>query len=199
MQDRVPTYPGRVRLTPVTGQAGVYDMERADEPTQAGTPINKATLLTDAAAAAVEAAAGESSPPSLPSQALAMLAAAISELNGKAVQMETGEYTGTGTYGSANPCTLTFSFEPSIVIIAQMVDTDAETHNVPIVYKWGDATMAVRCERKTSSPPYTYDYMVNTASVSGNALAWYAPSGSFAYYQANISSKRYVYIALAPV
>lgn len=40
--DRVPVYPGRVRMTPVSGQANVYDMVRADQPTQEGTPINKA-------------------------------------------------------------------------------------------------------------------------------------------------------------
>ena len=51
MQDRVPLYPGRVTLTPVTGQANTYDMVRADQPTQEGTPLNKATLLKDATAA----------------------------------------------------------------------------------------------------------------------------------------------------
>ena len=40
--DRVPLYPGRVKLTPVSGQANTYDMVRADQPTQEGTPINKA-------------------------------------------------------------------------------------------------------------------------------------------------------------
>lgn len=47
MKDRVPTYPGRVKLTPVEGQENTYDMTRADQPTQAGTPLNKATLLKD--------------------------------------------------------------------------------------------------------------------------------------------------------
>lgn len=47
MQDRVPLYPGRVMLTPVSGQANTYDMTRADQPTQEGTPLNKATLLKD--------------------------------------------------------------------------------------------------------------------------------------------------------
>ena len=51
MQDRTPRYPGRVKLVPVSGQTNVYDMTRADSPTQEGTPINKATLLTDATAA----------------------------------------------------------------------------------------------------------------------------------------------------
>lgn len=40
--DRVPTYPGRVKLVPVSGQANTYDMVRADEPTVEGTPIDKA-------------------------------------------------------------------------------------------------------------------------------------------------------------
>ena len=38
-------------MTPVAGQANTYDMVRADDPTQAGTPLNKATLLKDATAA----------------------------------------------------------------------------------------------------------------------------------------------------
>ena len=51
MQDRIPLYPGRVKMTPVAGQANTFDMVRADDPTQEGTPINKATLLKDATAA----------------------------------------------------------------------------------------------------------------------------------------------------
>lgn len=47
MKDRVPLYPGRVRLTPVSGQENTYDMVRADEPTQEGTPLSKKTLLQD--------------------------------------------------------------------------------------------------------------------------------------------------------
>ena len=51
MQDRVPLYPGRVKLNPVSGQANTYDLTRADQPTQEGTPLNKASLLKDATAA----------------------------------------------------------------------------------------------------------------------------------------------------
>ena len=40
--DRVAQNPGRVKLTPVSGQTNVYDMERADNPSVVGTPINKA-------------------------------------------------------------------------------------------------------------------------------------------------------------
>ena len=51
MQDRVPLYPGRVTLTPVSGQTNTFDMVRADQPTQEGTPLNKANLFSDETAA----------------------------------------------------------------------------------------------------------------------------------------------------
>ena len=50
VKDRVPMYPGRVKLIPVSGQANTYDLVRADEPIEAGTPINRAlfqSLLDD--------------------------------------------------------------------------------------------------------------------------------------------------------
>lgn len=45
MKDRVSTYPGRVKLQPVEGQANTYDMTRADVPVEPGTPLNQQTLL----------------------------------------------------------------------------------------------------------------------------------------------------------
>lgn len=44
IKNRVPTYTGRVKLTPVSGSANVYDLTRADSPRVVGTPINKALL-----------------------------------------------------------------------------------------------------------------------------------------------------------
>lgn len=43
-KDRVPTHKGRIKLTPVSGQIDTFDMERADDPTEAGTPLDKATF-----------------------------------------------------------------------------------------------------------------------------------------------------------
>lgn len=40
-ENREPTYPGRIRLAEVSGQTGVYDMTRQDEPTVVGTPVDK--------------------------------------------------------------------------------------------------------------------------------------------------------------
>lgn len=40
VKNRMPTYPGRVKMTPVAGAANTFDMVRADEPLEEGTPIN---------------------------------------------------------------------------------------------------------------------------------------------------------------
>lgn len=53
MQDRATLYPGRVKLTPVSGQENTYDMVRADQPTQEGTKLSKATLFDAAAEKAI--------------------------------------------------------------------------------------------------------------------------------------------------
>ena len=48
MQDRIPQYPGRVLVTPENGSAPFYAIiERADNPLEVGTPLNKANLLRD--------------------------------------------------------------------------------------------------------------------------------------------------------
>ena len=53
VKDRIPTYPGRVKLVPVAGQENTYDMVRADSPIEVGTPINRA--LFDSIATVIEA------------------------------------------------------------------------------------------------------------------------------------------------
>lgn len=47
MNDRISLYPGRVKLVPVEGQENTYDLVRADSPTDPGTPLSKANLLSD--------------------------------------------------------------------------------------------------------------------------------------------------------
>jgi hypothetical protein len=64
MTDRVATFPGRVQLLPVDGQENTYDMILADTPTVVGTPLNKASLLSDAAAAGLGLVAANNPTPS---------------------------------------------------------------------------------------------------------------------------------------
>lgn len=53
MKDRIPVYPGRIQLVPSAAGDDLFVLARADEPTQEGTPLNKASLLSDATAAAI--------------------------------------------------------------------------------------------------------------------------------------------------
>ena len=56
MKNRESLYPGRVKLTPVDAAKGIYDLVRADEPQEEGTPLNK--KLLDYAVAACGVTAG---------------------------------------------------------------------------------------------------------------------------------------------
>jgi hypothetical protein len=44
LKDRIPAYPGRIILTPVSGQTNTYDMTLADSPTQDGNKITAAVF-----------------------------------------------------------------------------------------------------------------------------------------------------------
>lgn len=177
MKDRIPTYAGRVTLIPVTGQTNTYTLAMADSPTEAGTPLNKATLLSDATAAAVNSATGTT--PDTPSDALNLLAVTLGGLSGSA-KIETGSYTGDGTTGSSNRTTITFSFEPKLVFIQ-----DASEQALGLPYVWGSAYMIVITRTTTLTAA--------TASVSGNTLRFY---GNSPENQLNKSSIVYNWVAI---
>lgn len=80
MQDRVSKYPGRVRLIPVDTGTGTYDMEKADEPIQAGTELNKNSLFSVSAESYVF---GNSSGDHTVSQAFVQLKQTLSSLQTK--------------------------------------------------------------------------------------------------------------------
>lgn len=123
MQDRVSLYPGRVKLEPVAGQANTYDLTRADQPTQEGTPLNKANLLSDNVAAAIKALlASQTDDPETPNAALNILAQAVDEAATKAnvvdskgnCEIYSGSYVGNS---SNTTTTMTFPHKPYVVMV----------------------------------------------------------------------------------
>lgn len=110
MRDRVPKYPGRVKLVPVTGQENTFDMLRADEPTQPGDPLSKATFLKDATAALLGLDEN-----AVPDDAFSK----IKNLIDAGIKIEMGSYVGTNTFGKNNPNTLRFGFAPKLLILFQ--------------------------------------------------------------------------------
>ena len=97
-----------------------------------------------------------------------------------AIKLETGSYTGTGTYGQSNPNTLTLPFKPKVVFVTRkdsFLGTDGAF--VGFVWLFGQDTI-------TSHGPTTF-------TVNENGLSWYSNGASN---QLNVSGVNYVYAAL---
>lgn len=175
MKDRISTYPGRVKMTPVSGQTNVYTMERVDQPSQAGTPLNKNTFLKDATAALFGLTDS-----AVPDDVLSM----IGSHYGRIV---TGSYTGTGTYGSSNKNSLTFPFVPKLVFICYPNESGRLNGYLPWVY---DATSCPSLTYYSSSEIYSVKVNVEW----GQTLRWYSTAGALE--QLNYSGRTYYYIAV---
>lgn len=121
MQDRIPLYPGRVKMTPVAGHENTYDMVRADEPQQEGTPLNKNSLLKDSTAAALGLT--ESAVPDDALLALLQASNFLSDAISGGLSVDYQTYVGSGTYGSGNPTRLTFGGKPMVVFISGEKDS----------------------------------------------------------------------------
>lgn len=183
MKDRVPLYPGRVILNPVSGQENTYDLTRADQPQQEGTPLNKANLLSDTTAAAIASATkiANSSDPVI-NEMLANIAAVI----GTNLKLtKTGSYVGTGTKGQNNAIQLVIGFCPVFVAVLNK----GSTRPGLIIY---DKTSDTFCSN-------TYDWRdYLTVQYADGVLSYYTTmTGSSAvYYQLNEKSVNYYWVAI---
>ena len=217
MKDRVPLYPGRVTLTPVSGQANTFDLVRADQPTQEGTPLNKASLLKDTTAALFGKtnAAVPDDILNLLSKSVIAQGTKITDVLGNlisipadqikdGVKIATGLYIGTGTYGIDNPNSLTFGFKPKIIwFVSYHQGTDnLDFLNFPIGPDGNEAYAPVvvmdtiKTTYTNTSAPYYYNYRgsYSRKSFDGTTLQWYHTQDSA--YQLNNKGFRYAYVAI---
>lgn len=180
MKDRIPTHVGRVQLVPVAGQTNIYDMTMADDPVEVGTPLNKATLLKDATAALFGLTSS-----AVPDDVFAAIAAQ------NTAQIDYGSYTGNGQYGSANAVTLTFPFEPKLVIVLSEDKSFFGPSGSGNIYStW---LMAINGVTKVYVGYYSNTEVV--VSWGADSISYYATSAS-AGAQCNELNKKYYYIAL---
>ena len=117
MVDRAALHPGRVKLVPVEGAENTFDMTRADEPIQAGTPLNKGTLLSEPVASKL--GLGGSATPSD-----ALNALVDKKANKQQSADDAGKYWKIGTDGSLEFGTpvAKFSQGPLIITTSQTLD-----------------------------------------------------------------------------
>lgn len=110
-------------------------------------------------------------------------------------QYETGSYVGTGTYGSINQSnSLTFSFEPKIVVIFRVKGDDrapdyntGDPRNSPLFMING-----VNGITETGGSAAAH-WGYNTSQWEGNIVKWYSKNASE---QKNLSGSTYNYIAI---
>ena len=96
MEDRVPANAGRVLITPEDGSAPFYAvLTRADNPTVAGTPLNKANLLSDPTANLY----GVTSKTATPDQLFRILAPAVTDRVKKEIVFS-ADVNGSGSSGA---------------------------------------------------------------------------------------------------
>lgn len=105
-------------------------------------------------------------------------------------QIQSGTYTGTGTYGQSNPNVLTFGFEPKIVMIFEQISVN--------ITKEADASFPVILMKDQITRFVVYNTTYSNVTWSGNTVQWYEATGNgmSAYGQLNQSGNVYGYIAI---
>ena len=100
------------------------------------------------------------------------------------IHIETGRYTGAGTYGSSNPNSLTFGFEPKIVFLRQRM-SDERSSEIIAVFTYGDGAIY-------QSYGYSSSHFI-TVNWDKNTVSWFSDEES---YQLNGSRTVYSYVAI---
>lgn len=175
----------------VEGTDDIYDLTPAPGTvTEEGTFLNVENLLKDTTAALL---GGDSS--MVPDEALVALKRLIDGVTPEqigAAQIAQGSYTGSNTYGSSSPNSLTFDFEPKYVHICAAKEASANSHNQAV---FADIFVGIGGVRFTNSYSDSYGDTVGalTVIVSGNTVSWYSTEN--AVRQCNASGVQYYYVA----
>ena len=110
----------------------------------------------------------------------------LAKLNKAFLKVTSGTYTGTGTYGESNPNSLTFDFEPKLVII-QCQESSLKKYLLAIN---GVLSSGPFDESGSSSYKDIFNW-------NGNTFSWYhTGTNSPAFMQYNESGQTYCYFAI---
>lgn len=109
-------------------------------------------------------------------------------------KIETGSYTGTGTSGSANPTSITFSFQPKLFLVSTSVGLRFGYANGEVdiadSFVWQTGVTQIRINSGSFN-----DY--TQISLSENTLSWYSNNASVgSSMQCNAVNNIYYYVAI---
>lgn len=172
--NRLPTIPvnkGGTGKTSWTANRLVYPNE-ADSLVQLAFPATAGSVLRQ----------GTSGPPYWSS--ISELLSALGLTN--VAKIATGSYVGTGTYGSANPCSLTFPFLPRCVIVLSETDSPLfgflaiKPVNYVVQFDSGGINRLFR----------------GNVSWKEQGISWFTDTGDDGYYQLNREGRVVDYVAI---
>lgn len=104
---------------------------------------------------------------------------------GNKVQIATGSYTGTGTYGASNPCSLTFDFKP--LFVAVISGRNGASNELYHIFAINGQTLIPGVPAGSST---VYDL---TGQWDGKTFSWYSTDSTTV--QLNYSGATYYYFA----
>lgn len=136
--------------------------------------------------------------------ALDALAQRTSTLETNALHLKLDTYKGTGTYGSANPRTLTFDFQPKLVmIIGPMTVSNSGNGVCALILVQGITEyLAVLTTRTNAIIASQYTMVSKNVSWEGNSVSWHydhaagLSEAARAGGQANVNNSTYTYLAI---
>ena len=126
-----------------------------------------------------------------PKQYIDSVASTLNTALASRARIQTGSYVGTGTYGSSNPCSLTFDFMPQLFILFGKANSNANYRDMIIAIKGG--TQLAFTISSGSNPAAAEGSNVGlTFSWGSSTLNWYATNLN---YQLNASGVTYNWLA----
>ena len=126
-----------------------------------------------------------------PKQYIDSVASTLNTALASRARIQTGSYVGTGTYGSSNPCSLTFDFSPQLFILFGKANSNANYRDMIIAIKGG--TQLAFTISSGSNPAAAEGSNVGlTFSWGSSTLNWYATNLN---YQLNASGVTYNWLA----
>lgn len=178
----------------VEGTDDIYDLTPAPGTvTEEGTFLNSDTLLKQTTAALL---GGDSS--MVPDEALVALKNLIDGITPAgigAAQLSSGTYRGTGKYGSGQKNSLTFGFEPKLLIVSGLVNgyqSGIRVYAAAAVYVEGQSQYGFLAEASGAGS------VGGTSARSGKTITWYGNAANATVgpgTQFDISGQTYSYIA----
>ncbi len=110
-----------------------------------------------------------------------------------AVQIATGSYVGTGTYGADHPCSLTFDFSPKLVVVQQTQARGGWGGDSGAGFLWQNGQISQEVSLNGPKSDTEADLRFNIEELQ---FSWYSNnSSSGAMFQENLQGVTYVYIA----